>query len=237
MPDATALLTLDDVRLSFGDTHALDGLSLTARAGQVTAVLGPNGAGKTTMVRCCTGLYTPDAGRISIVGGPPGTSRAQAEVAVMPQSAGTWNAIRARELLVHLGSLHANPLSADALLDLVGIAHVARTPYRRLSGGQQQSLNLAAALIGRPRLVFLDEPTAGLDLHVRQRVWQVIRTLRDSGVGVVLSTHLMDEAEALADQVWILNAGRVTTAGTVAELTATQTLEQVFLSTTTPGGL
>lgn len=237
MLDPTPLLTLADVRISFGDTRALDGLSLTALAGQVTAVLGPNGAGKTTMVRCCTGLYTPDAGAISIVGGPPGTPRAQAEVAVMPQSAGTWNAIRARELLVHLGSLYANPHPADALMELLGIAHVARTPYRRLSGGQQQSLNLAAALIGRPRLVFLDEPTAGLDLHVRQRVWQVIRTLRDSGVGVVLSTHLMDEAEALADQVWILNAGRVTASGTVAELTATQTLEEVFLTTTTPGGL
>lgn len=237
MLDPTPLLSLTDVRLRFGRTQALAGLTLTAMAGQVTAVLGPNGAGKTTMVRCCTGLYTPDSGEISIVGGKPGTPRAQTEVGVMPQSAGTWNAIRARELLVHLGSLYANPHPVDDLMELLGITHVARTAYRRLSGGQQQSLNLAAALIGRPRLVFLDEPTAGLDLHVRHRVWQVIRTLRDCGVGVVLSTHLMDEAESLADQVWILNAGRVTAAGTVAELTATQTLEEIFLSTTTPGGL
>ena len=237
MLDPIPLLTLTDVRIRFGDTQALAGLSPTAHAGQVTVILGPNGAGKTTMVRCCTGLHAPDSGQISIVGGPPGTPRAQAEVAVMPQFAGTWNAITARELLVHLGTLYANPHPADALMELLGITHVARTPYRRLSGGQQQSLNLAAALIGRPRLVFLDEPTAGLDLHVRERVWQVIRTMRDSGVAVVLSTHVMDEAEALADQVWILNAGQVSASGTVAELTTTQTLAEVFLSTTTPGGL
>lgn len=236
MLDPTPLLSLTDVHLRFGQTRALAGLTLSAAAGEVTAVLGPNGAGKTTMVRCCTGLYTPDSGTISIVGSTPGTATTQAEVGVMPQSAGTWNAIRARELLVHLGGLYANPHPADELMELLGISHVATTAYRRLSGGQQQSLNLAAALIGRPRLVFLDEPTAGLDPHVRQRVWQVIRTLRDSGVAVVLSTHLMDEAEALADQVWIMNAGTVTASGTVAELTATQSLEEVFLSTTTPGG-
>ncbi|MGD8215035.1 ABC transporter ATP-binding protein [Aestuariimicrobium sp. Y1814] len=236
MLDQTPLLSLDDVHLRFGDTRALAGLTLSAHAGQVTAVLGPNGAGKTTMVRCCTGLYQPDSGSITIVGGAPGTARAQAEVGVMPQSAGTWNAIRARELLVHLAGMHTNPQPVDELMDLLGISHVANTAYRRLSGGQQQSLNLAAALIGRPRLVFLDEPTAGLDPHVRRQVWQVIGSLRDAGVGVVLSTHLMDEAEALADQVWIMNAGRVTASGTVAELTATQSLEEVFLSTTTPGG-
>ncbi|MGD7733755.1 ABC transporter ATP-binding protein [Propionibacteriaceae bacterium G57] len=236
MPDLQDPLSLTDVHVRFGDTQALAGLTLHAAAGQVTAVLGPNGAGKTTMVRCCTGLVTPDSGTISIVGAVPGSPTAQAEVGVMPQAAGAWNAIRARELLVHLGRLHANPHDADELLALLGIAHVAKTPYRRLSGGQQQSLNLAAALIGRPRLVFLDEPTAGLDPHVRQKVWQVIRDLRDAGVAVVLSTHLMDEAEALADQVWIMNAGRVTASGTVAELTREASLEQVFLATTTPGG-
>ena len=236
MLDPTPLLSLEDVHVRFGTTQALAGLTLRAMPGQVTAVLGPNGAGKTTMVRCCTGLVRPDSGRIQIVGGAPGTAQAQTEVGVMPQSAGAWSAIRARELLVHLGTMYAHPQPADDLMELLGISHVARTPYRRLSGGQQQSLNLAAALIGRPRLVFLDEPTAGLDPHVRQRVWKIIGSLREAGVAVVLSTHLMDEAEALADQVWIMNAGRVTASGTVAELTATTTLEEVFLATTTPGG-
>ena len=236
VPAPATLLDLRDVRVRFGTTQALDGLTLHARAGEVTAVLGPNGAGKTTMVRCCTGLVRPDQGRVEVVGTAPGSPRAQAEVGVMPQSAGAWSAIRARELLLHVGNLYANPHPADELMDLLGISHVAGTPYRRLSGGQQQSLNLAAALIGRPRLVFLDAPTAGLDPHVRQQVWTVIRRLREAGVAVVLSTHLMDEAEALADQVWIINAGHVVAHGTVAELTRTHSLEEVFLSTTTPGG-
>lgn len=230
------LLSLRDVRVRLGGKQVLDGLTLEAPAGRVTAVLGPNGAGKTTMVRCCTGLVTPDAGSIRIVGDQPGSPAALAEVGVMPQAAGAWSAIRARELLVHLSHLYAHPQPVDELLELFGITGAARTPYRRLSGGQKQSLNLAAALVGRPRLVFLDEPTAGLDPHVRQRVWQVVRDLRDAGVGVVLMTHLMDEAEALADHVWIVDAGRVVLDGTVPELTREQRLEDVFLAHTTFGG-
>lgn len=236
VPD-TVLLDLDDVHVTFGTLNALDGLSLQAHAGQVTAVLGPNGAGKTTMVRCCTGLLTPDAGSIRVVGDAPGSARALAEVGVMPQSAGAWNAIRARELLVHLSRLYNDPQPVDELMELLGISHTARTAYRRLSGGQKQSLNMAAALIGRPRLVFLDEPTAGLDPHVRRRVWQVIRQLRDAGVGIVLSTHLMDEASALADHIYIMDAGHVRLDGTTAELTAKQSLEDVFLANTNVGGV
>ena len=237
MPSLTTPdLLLDQVSVRFGTVAALDGLSLRAEHGRVTALLGPNGAGKTTLVRCCTGLVTPTSGRVELLGTSPGSPTAQAGVGVMPQSAGAWNAIRARELLAHLASLYANPQPVDDLLELLGIAHVARTPYRRLSGGQQQSLNLAAALIGRPQLVFLDEPTAGLDPHIRQRVWQVVRQLRDSGVSVVLSTHLMDEAAALADVVHIIDAGQVRLSGTVPELTEQASLEDVFLANTTPGG-
>lgn len=237
MPAPEPLLILDDVRVAFGRTQALAGLSLSAAAGEVTAVLGPNGAGKTTMVRCCTGLVQPDAGTVRIVGASPGSPTALAEVGVMPQSAGAWSAIRARELLAHLAALHQNPQPVDDLLALFGLTDAARTPYRRLSGGQRQSLNLAAALVGRPRLVFLDEPTAGMDPHVRRRVWGLVRQLADAAVGVVLTTHMMDEAEALADRVYIVDAGRVRVQGTVPELTRDRPLEDVFLATTTFGGV
>ena len=202
-----AALTLADVRLSLGGREVLAGLSLTAAAGEVTAVLGPNGAGKTTMIRCCTGLLVPDAGRIEVLGRPAGAPSANDRVGLMPQSTGAWSGVRPRELLTYLGSLYAAPLPVAALVAELGIEPFAGTPYRRLSGGQQQLVNLAGAIVGRPELVFLDEPTAGLDPHVRRQVWTLIRSLRDAGVAVLLTTHAMDEAERLADRVVLLDAG------------------------------
>ena len=225
-------LALTDVAKSFGSTPALDGLTLSADAGAVTAVLGPNGAGKTTMIRCCTGLYAPDSGAIELLGGRPGERNIAARVGLMPQSAGAWSNITARELLNYLASLAANPQPVDDLIDVFGLGSFASTTYRRLSGGQQQSVNLAAALVGRPELVFLDEPTAGLDPHVRRHTWDIITRLRDAGVAVVLTTHAMDEAAALADRVYIVDAGRVAVHGTVAELTTEASLEEVFLANT-----
>lgn len=229
VPDA---LVLDDVRVSFGQVTALDGLGLTAATGAVTAVLGPNGAGKTTMMRCCTSLVHPDSGTITVLGHAPGSPEATAATGFMPQSSGAWSAIRAGELITYMAGLYANPIDPDALIEALAITPFARTTYRRLSGGQQQSVNLAAALVGRPRLVFLDEPTAGMDPHARHHTWDVISRLREDGVSVVLTTHAMDEAEKLADHVWIVDAGRVSIHGTVAELTATGSLEDVFLTHT-----
>nr|WP_300145931.1 ABC transporter ATP-binding protein [Propionicimonas sp.] len=231
-----AVLTLADVRLSLGGREILAGLSLTAAAGEVTAVLGPNGAGKTTMIRCCTGLLVPDSGRIDVLGRPAGAPSANDGVGLMPQSTGAWSGVRPRELLSYLASLYAAPLPVAELVAELGIELFAATPYRRLSGGQQQLVNLAGAIVGRPRLLFLDEPTAGLDPHVRQQVWALIRNLRDAGVAVLLTTHAMDEAERLADRVVLLNAGHQVATGTVAELTADRSLEQLFLDLTTPGG-
>ncbi|HQZ00201.1 MAG TPA: ABC transporter ATP-binding protein [Propionicimonas sp.] len=232
----SAALTLTDVRLGLGGRPVLTGLSLDARAGAVTAVLGPNGAGKTTMIRCCTGLLRPDSGTIEVLGRPAGSPGANDRVGLMPQSTGAWSGVKPRELLAYLASLHDSGLPADAVVDALGIRPFADTPYRRLSGGQQQLVNLAGAIIGRPELVFLDEPTAGLDPHVRQTVWQLIRDLRAAGVAVLLTTHAMDEAEKLADRVCLINAGRVVASGTVGELTAEGSLEQLFLQLTTPGG-
>ena len=232
----SAALTLTDVRIQLGRRPVLTGLSLSAAVAEVTAVLGPNGAGKTTMIRCCTGLLSPDAGTIDVLGRAAGAPGANDRVGLMPQATGAWSGVRPLELLRYLAALYASPLPVAELVEMLGIGTFAQTPYRRLSGGQQQLVNLAGAIIGRPELVFLDEPTAGLDPHVRRTVWQLIRDLRAAGVAVVLTTHAMDEAEKLADRVILLNAGRAVASGTVGELTADGNLEQLFLSLTTPGG-
>lgn len=233
VPSPDSALRVDDLLVAFGDHVVLDGLSLRAAPGALTAVLGPNGAGKTTLIRCCTGLVRPRRGSVTVLGHRPGSAAAVERVGLMPQSTGAWSGIRAVELLHYLAGLYACPLDVDALVDRLGLGSFGRTPYRRLSGGQQQAVNLAGAVIGRPELVFLDEPTAGMDPHARRSTWQLLRELRESGVTVVLTTHAMDEAEALADQIYILDAGRVAAEGTVGALTSNgQSLEEVFLAST-----
>ena len=228
------LLVARGLRVAFGGRPALDGLDFSASAGSVAALLGPNGAGKTTFIRCCTGLVTPDAGSISILGGDPGSPDALAGVGLMPQQTGAWSGITPRQLLTYLSRLYADPQPVDALMHLLGIDAFAGTTYRHLSGGQQQAVNLAGALIGRPRLVFLDEPTAGLDVRARRATWDLVRAVRDAGVAVVLTTHDMHEAADLADHVAIIDAGRITAQGTVGDLTADGSdLETVFLNHTT----
>ena len=207
-----------DLRLSFGTKPALDGLSLTASPGTVTGLLGPNGAGKTTFIRCCTALLQPDAGSLSVFGHAPGSAQARATVGLMPQATGAWAATTPSKLLRYLASLYANPQPVDELMVLLHIDDYATTPYRRLSGGQQQAVNLAGALIGRPSLVFLDEPTAGLDPRARKTTWDLISRIRGCGVAVLLTTHNMTEAEELSDTVSIIHRGRVRARGTVAEL-------------------
>jgi ABC-2 type transport system ATP-binding protein len=230
---AAFALEVRDLTVHLGGRPVLDGLSLTARTGVLTAVLGPNGAGKTTLLRCCTGLVAPDGGDVAVLGRTPGSAEVTAAVGLMPQSTGAWSGIRAGELLGYLASLYAHPLDVGALVARLGIGPYARTPYRRLSGGQQQAVNLAGALVGRPELVFLDEPTAGMDPHARRATWELLRELRTAGVSVVLTTHAMDEAAALADQVWMIDRGRVAASGTVEELTADgESLESVFLART-----
>lgn len=233
MPDTPAALEIDDLVVRLGGRTIIDSLALRAEPGQVTALLGPNGAGKTTLIRCCTGILTPDSGTIRIMGADVETACATGRVGLMPQSAGAWSGIKPLELLRYLASLHAHPLPVEPLAERLGLHGFARTPYRRLSGGQQQAVNLAGALVGRPELVFLDEPTAGMDPHSRRSVWSLIRDLRDAGVSVLLTTHLMDEAAELADHLWIIDHGRIALSGTVPELTADgRSLEDVFLAHT-----
>jgi ABC-2 type transport system ATP-binding protein len=220
--DTTAVEICDLVK-RYGHTTAVDGLSLRARRGAVTAVLGPNGAGKTTTIEICEGYRRPDAGRVTVLGlDPVADARAlRPRVGVMLQSGGIPPAVRPGEYLGVLARFHAHPLDPVWLLDRLGLTAAARTPVRRLSGGQQQRVSLAAAVIGRPELVFLDEPTSGLDPQARHATWGLIAGLRASGASVILTTHHMDEAERLADHVVIVDHGKLVAEGTPAELTGT----------------
>jgi ABC-2 type transport system ATP-binding protein len=203
----------------YGAATAVDGLTLTAAHGAVTAILGPNGAGKTTTIEICEGYRRPDQGTVRVLGAEPGTPGLRPRVGVMLQSGGIPPAVPAAEFLTLVSRFHVHPIDPVALLDLVGLTSVARTPYKRLSGGQQQRLSLAVAIVGRPELVFLDEPTAGMDPQARHATWELISNLRTAGVSVILTTHFMEEAERLADHVAIIDHGRLVAEGTPAELT------------------
>jgi ABC-2 type transport system ATP-binding protein len=233
VPSPDSAVRVDDLVVKFGRRAVVDRLTLKAKAGALTAVLGPNGAGKTTLIRCCTDLLQPSLGTVRVLGLPAGSRALAGRIGLMPQSSGSWSGIRAIELLRYLAGLYANPLPVPALVERLGLTDCARLPYRRLSGGQQQAVNLAGAIIGRPELVFLDEPTAGMDPHARRATWLLLRELRANGVTMLLTTHAMDEAEALADQVFIVDRGRVAISGTVRQLTKSGgSLESVFLSHT-----
>ncbi|MET8825985.1 ABC transporter ATP-binding protein [Streptomyces sp. NPDC004610] len=213
------VVQVDALVKRYGDRTAVDRLSLVARTG-VTAVLGPNGAGKTTTVEICEGYRRPDSGTVRVLGlDPLRDSRAlRPRIGVMLQSGGVYSGARAGEMLRHVARLHAHPLDVDALIERLGLGSCGRTAYRRLSGGQQQRLALAMAVVGRPELVFLDEPGAGLDPQARRATWDLIRDLRADGVSVILTTHHMDEAEQLADDVAIIDSGRVVAQGSPEEL-------------------
>jgi ABC-2 type transport system ATP-binding protein len=214
---------------SYGSVRAVNGLSFEVPQGKVTALLGPNGAGKTTTVEICEGFRRPDSGTVRVLGlDPVRDGRAlKPRVGVMLQAGGCYPGARTLEMLQLLAAHSAHPLDPGELLERLGLTKVARSTYRRLSGGEKQRLSLGLAVIGRPELVFLDEPTAGLDVQGRRDTWELITDLRASGVTVVLTTHAMDEAERLADSVVIINGGRLVAAGTPAELTSSGAQSQL----------
>jgi ABC-2 type transport system ATP-binding protein len=218
----------------YGGLTAVDGISFRVAPASVLALLGPNGAGKTSTVEICEGFRRPDGGTVRVLGLDPRDRALRPRVGVMPQAGGAYPGLRAGEMLRLVASYFAHPLDPGDLLDRLALTDVQGTAYRRLSGGQQQRLSLAMAVVGRPELVFLDEPTAGLDPQARRATWELVRALRADGVTVVLTTHLMDEAEQLADHVVVIDHGRVVGAGTVDDLTRTEAAGQLRFRAT-PG--
>ncbi|MGB8021637.1 MAG: ABC transporter ATP-binding protein [Candidatus Nanopelagicales bacterium] len=222
----TSAVEVTDLVMAYAGRRVVDGVSLSAPGGAITVVLGPNGAGKTTTIETAEGFRVPQAGTVRVLGCDPITqARAlKPRVGVMLQSGGVWPSVQAGDMLAHVARMYAHPLAVGSLLERLALTRVARTPFRRLSGGEQRKLALSCALVGRPELVFLDEPTTGLDPESRVSVWALLRQLRDAGVSVVMTTHLLDEAHQLADHVVVIVAGGIVAAGSVAELTAVPAL-------------
>ncbi|MHB1503590.1 MAG: ABC transporter ATP-binding protein [Acidimicrobiales bacterium] len=221
MDDGVAV-ECSDLVVRYGSVVAVDGLSLQARHGEVLALLGPNGAGKTSTVETLEGYRRASGGTLRVLGWDPGEPAGHRalvrKVGVMLQRGGVYPAMGPRQALHLFASYYDNANDPDKMLDLLGLGSVARTPWRRLSGGEQQRLSLALALIGRPQVIFLDEPTAGVDPEGRITIRQVISDMRSDGTCVILTTHELSEAERLADDVVIIDHGRAVAHGTVAEL-------------------
>ena len=202
--------------MTYGTTEAVRGISFSAVTGQVTSLVGPNGAGKTSTLEACTGIRPVSAGQIRVLGSPPGQQSAR--VGTMLQSGGLYPSARPLEWLTYLARLYPKSADPRELLELVGIDPMTRTTARRMSGGEQQRLKFAAALLPRPDILFLDEPTAGMDPQARRSLIGIIDDLRSAGVAVLLTTHVLADIEELADRVIVLRHGVIERSGTLAEL-------------------
>jgi ABC-2 type transport system ATP-binding protein len=203
------------LRKSYDGLEAVRGIDFTVQRGEVYALLGPNGAGKTTTVEILEGYRDRSAGEVSVLGYDPGRRPRglRERVGIVLQQTGMYRHIRVREALVHFAGLYPHPRDPDEVLALVGLPDKAHAKTRELSGGQLRRLDLGLALVGDPEIVFLDEPTTGFDPEARRAAWETIRSLRDLGKTVVLTTHYLDEAQALADRVAIVKAGRIVAEG------------------------
>jgi len=215
-------VVVDGLLKRYGPRTVLDGVSLTVAAGELVALLGPNGAGKTTTVEIVEGYRQADGGTARVLGLDPaaGGRALRARVGLMLQGGGIDPRAAPLETLRQYGRFHAEPRDADELLDLVGLRAVARTRYRRLSGGERQRLGFALALVGRPEVVVLDEPTAGMDPEARAAIRAIVADLRDAGVAILLTSHDLTDVERMADRIVVIDRGRVVADGTAAELAA-----------------
>jgi ABC-2 type transport system ATP-binding protein len=224
------VIEVTDLTKHYGDRAAVDGVSFAVEEGEIFGILGPNGAGKTTTVESIAGLRTPDAGTISVLGLDPlrDRHRLRTLVGVQLQESELPDRMTVAEAIELFASFYADPADPDAIIDDLGLTDKRDTQYRNLSGGQKQRLSIALALVGRPRIAILDELTTGLDPQARRETWQLIESIRDRGVTVILVTHLMEEAERLADRVAVIDGGRIiaidTPAGIVSRVEAEQTL-------------
>jgi len=230
--DSDPAISVAGLEKHYGDVRAVDGLSFDVARGEVFGLLGPNGAGKTTTVETLEGYRTPDRGTVRVLGLDPVRDAValRPRIGVMLQEGGMYPGLKPLELLRLFAAYYDDPESPDTLLDTIGLRDARGTSVRRLSGGQQQRLSLACALIGRPDVVFLDEPTAGMDPHARATTWQLVRDLRDRGVTVLLTTHAMDEAEQLCDRVAIVTGGKLAALGSPTELTQHAVADEIWFA-------
>lgn len=216
-------LEITHLRKQFGSVTACENVSLSAKFGEITALLGPNGAGKSTTIACATGLLSPDAGEVQLLGADPLTHDAEtrARVGVMLQDGGLTSGATPAQLLAYASSLYARPRDWRALSRELGIDSFSSTLVRRLSGGQRQRLSLALSLLGVPDVLFLDEPTAGMDVAVKRRTRELIRAEAERGAAVILTSHALDDIASLADRVIVIAEGSVKADGTLANVERT----------------
>jgi ABC-2 type transport system ATP-binding protein len=228
----SVLAELSGAKKRFGNTIALDGLDLQVRTGELFAVLGPNGAGKTTAISLLLGLQQPDAGTARLFGKSPQLVETRRQIGVVMQEAALAPELRVREQIDLVASYYPASLTPEAAMELTHTTSLADRPYGKLSGGLKRQVQFAMAIVGRPRLLFLDEPTVGLDVQARELMWVLLRKLVNDGASIVLTTHYLEEAEALADRVAVLAKGRVLASGTVNEMRALVVRKRINCSTT-----
>ena len=226
------LAELNSATKRFGSITALDELSLHVRPGELLALLGPNGAGKTTAISLLLGLERPDKGSARLFGLPPQSIAARRNIGVMLQEATLVPELRVGEQIDMVAAYYPDPMSVDKVLEFTGTASLRRRSYGKLSTGQKRQVQFAMALVGRPRLLFLDEPTVGLDIQSREIVWATLRNLIEDGCSIVLTTHYLEEAEALADRVAVIAKGRLIADGSVDEMRALVVRKRITCRTT-----
>jgi ABC-type multidrug transport system ATPase subunit len=223
---------LEGVSKKFGKVVALDGLDLEVRRGELLAVLGPNGAGKSTAISIMLGLRSADQGSVRMFGESPRRVEARRQVGVMMQEVSLAPELRVREQIDLAASYYPDPLTVEAVLEMTHTPLLRDRPYGKLSAGQKRQAQFAVAVCGRPKLLFLDEPTVGLDIQAREMMWGVLRRLVEQGASIVLTTHYLEEAEALADRVAVLAHGRLIACGTVSDIRGHVVQKHISCSTT-----
>ncbi|RZU33104.1 ABC transporter ATP-binding protein [Blastococcus saxobsidens] len=234
--DPDAAISIRGLVKRYGDFTAVDGLDLDIHRGEIFALLGPNGAGKTTTVEICEGYRGRDGGEVRVLGADPadGTRRWKAQLGIVLQSGGGDSQLSVRELVRAQASYYPRPRDPDEVLELVGLTEKAGVRAKALSGGQRRRLDVALGIVGGPTLLFLDEPTTGFDPEARRQFWSLIRSLRDLGTTMLLTTHYLDEAEALADRVGVIARGRLAEVAVPSALGGRETAPAVV--TWTEGG-
>jgi ABC-2 type transport system ATP-binding protein len=230
----TALATLDHVSRRYGDVTAVDDVSLTIEPGTILGLLGPNGAGKSTVLSLLQGLRRPTSGTVRLFGGDPRDASSRRLLGSTPQETALPPTLRVGEVIDYVGRHFEDPLSPAQLADEFGLSDLLRRQTGALSGGQRRRLSVALAFVGHPRLVLLDEPTTGLDVDARRTLWQVLRRQHEAGATVVVTSHYLEEIEALAERVVVMGAGRVVADDTLANVVGRVGLRLVRLRTTEP---